>query len=127
MERDGALPPVPGDRVQLQQVLLNLLVNAMDALKDNPPPRRLVTVRTCLTSSRAEVSVSDCGCGISEEGLSHVFEPFFTSKPDGLGMGLTISRNIVEEHGGRLWAKNNVTDGTTFTFTLPVAKGGEAK
>lgn len=127
VERYGALLPVRGDRVQLQQILLNLLLNAMDAMKDNPPSRRLVTVRTSFTSSMAEVSVSDCGCGISEEALLHVFEPFFTSKPEGLGMGLTISRSIVEEHGGQLWAKNNVSGGTTFTFTLPVTKGGDAK
>ena len=126
-ENDRALPPVHGDRVQLQQVLLNLLLNAMEALGDNPPARRLVTVRTRSTNSMAEVTVSDSGCGISENELLRVFEPFFTSKPNGLGMGLAISSSIIEAHGGRLWAENNVAGGTTFTFTLPAAKGSDTE
>jgi signal transduction histidine kinase len=126
-ENDRALPPVHGDRVQLQQVLLNLLLNAMEALGDNPPARRLVTVRTRSTNSMVEVTVSDSGCGISENELLRVFEPFFTSKPNGLGMGLAISRSIIEAHGGRLWAENNVAGGTTFSFTLPAAKGGDTE
>lgn len=127
LESDPALPPVHGDPVQLQQVLLNLLLNAMDAVGANPPERRLVTVRTQYASSGVEVIVSDTGCGISEEELLRVFEPFFTSKPNGLGMGLAISRDIIEAHGGRLWVENNVAGGTTFTFALPAAKGGEVK
>lgn len=126
-ESDRALPPVHGDQVQLQQVLLNLLLNAMEALGDNPPARRLVTVRTRSTNSMVEVTVSDSGCGISENELLRVFEPFFTSKPNGLGMGLAISRSIIEAHGGRLWAENNVAGGTTFSFTLPAAKGGDTE
>ena len=127
VETDPAVPPVHGDRVQLQQVLLNLLLNAMDALDDNPPARRLVTVRARSVGSTVEVTLSDTGHGISEDELLRVFEPFFTSKPNGLGMGLSISRGIIEAHGGRLWAENNEAGGATFTFTLPVAKGGEAK
>jgi two-component system, LuxR family, sensor kinase FixL len=71
--------------------------------------------------------VSDTGHGISEDKLLRVFEPFFTSKPNGLGMGLVISRGIIEAHGGRLWTENNEAGGATFTFSLPVAKGGDAK
>ncbi|MHC1727437.1 MAG: ATP-binding protein [Syntrophobacteraceae bacterium] len=127
LERERILPPVHGDRVQLQQVLLNLLLNAMDALGDNPPARRLVSVRTRSTGSMVEVIVSDSGCGISESEILRVYEPFFTSKPDGLGMGLAISRSIIEAHGGRLRAENNLTGGTTFTFALRVAKGGDAE
>jgi two-component system, LuxR family, sensor kinase FixL len=74
-----------------------------------------------------EVAVSDTGHGISADKLLHVFEPFFSSKPDGLGMGLAISRGIIEAHGGRLWAENNEAGGATFTFTLPAAEGGDAK
>ena len=127
LETDPALPPVHGDRVQLQQVLLNLLLNAMDALDDNPPARRLVTVRARPVGATVEVAVSDNGHGIPADKLLRVFEPFFTSKPNGLGMGLAISRSIIEAHGGRLWAENNEAGGATFTFTLPAAKGGDAK
>ena len=127
LETDPALPPVHGDRVQLQQVLLNLLLNAVDALDENPPARRLVTVRTRPVGALAEVAVSDTGQGISADKLLRVFEPFFTSKPNGLGMGLAISRNIIEAHRGRLWVENNEAGGATFTITLPMAEGGDAK
>jgi two-component system sensor kinase FixL len=124
-EIDPALPPVLGDRVQLQQVVLNLLLNAMDALDDNPPARRLVTVRARPVGATVEVTVSDTGPGIPADNLAHVFEPFFTTKPAGLGMGLAISRDIIEAHGGRLSAESNEAGGATFTLTLPVVEGGE--
>ena len=127
VEADPAVPPVHGDRVQLQQVLLNLLLNGMDALDDNPPARRLVTVRTRPVGPTVEVTVSDTGHGIPADKLLRVFEPFFSSKPNGLGMGLVISRSIIEAHGGRLWAENNEAGGATFFFTLPAAEGGHAK
>jgi two-component system, LuxR family, sensor kinase FixL len=123
VETDPALPPVHGDRVQLQQVLVNLLLNAMDALDDNPPARRLVTVRPRHVGATVEVTVSDTGHGISADNLLRLFEPFFSSKPNGMGMGLAISRGIIHAHGGRLWAGNNEAGGATFTFTLPEAKG----
>jgi C4-dicarboxylate-specific signal transduction histidine kinase len=125
LETDPALPPVYGDRVQLQQVLLNLLLNAMDALDDNPSERRLVTVRTRRVGAWVEITVSDTGQGIPADKLLRVFEPFFSSKPDGLGMGLAISRDIIEAHCGRLWADNNEVGGATFTITLPRAEGGD--
>jgi two-component system, LuxR family, sensor kinase FixL len=127
VEKDPTVPPVLGDRVQLQQVLLNLLLNAMDALGDNPPARRLITVRMRPVGAIVEIAVSDTGQGISADNLSRVFEPFFSSKPTGLGMGLAISRSIIEAHGGRLWAENNEIGGATFTFNLPTAEGGKAK
>ncbi len=127
LETDPALSPVHGDQVQLQQVLLNLLLNAMDALNDNPPANRVVTVRTRSAGAAVEVTVSDTGPGIPADRLQRVFEPFFSSKSNGLGMGLAISRTIVEAHGGRLWAENRAAAGATFTFTLPVVKGGNAK
>ena len=124
LETDPALPPVLGDRVQLQQVLLNLLLNAMDAVKDNPPAKRRVAVRARPASTTVEVTVSDEGHGIPVDELPRVFEPFFTSKPNGLGMGLVISRSIIEAHRGRLWAENNPAGGAMFTFALPAAEGG---
>jgi PAS domain S-box-containing protein len=124
LQTDPALPPVQGDRVQLQQVLLNLLFNAMDAVNDNPPAKRLVAVRARPAGTTVEVTVSDNGSGIAADELSRVFEPFYTSKPNGLGMGLAISRSIIEAHGGRLWAENNPAGSATFTFTLPTAEGG---
>jgi PAS domain S-box-containing protein len=126
VETATALPPVQGDRVQLQQVLLNLLLNAMEAVHENPPTTRLVTVRARAAGATVEVMVSDTGHGIAEDQLARIFEPFFTSKPNGLGMGLAISRNIIEAHGGRLWAENKPAGGATFHFTLPAAKGDNA-
>jgi PAS domain S-box-containing protein len=124
-ETATALPPVQGDRVQLQQVVLNLLLNAMDALDATPPERRLVTVRARPVGATVEVTVSDTGPGISADTLLRVFEPFFSSKPTGLGMGLAISRDIIEAHGGRLSADNNEAGGATFTLTLPAVEGGD--
>jgi signal transduction histidine kinase len=98
----------------------------MDALGDNPPESRLVTVRVRPVAKTVEVAVSDNGHGIAADKLPRLFEPFFTSKPNGLGMGLAISRSIVEAHGGRLWAENRPGGGATFTFCLPVAGGGNS-
>jgi two-component system, LuxR family, sensor kinase FixL len=123
----SSLPPVSGDRVQLQQVLLNLLLNAMDAMKDSASDGRRITVRVKAAGTQVEVAVSDTGHGIPADKLARVFEPFFSTKPNGLGMGLTISRSIIEANGGSIRAKNNEAGGTTFTFTLPAAAGDDAK
>ncbi len=108
---------IPADRVQLQQVLMNLILNGIDAMKDT---RGDVTV----TSTRTEdgqilITVSDSGCGLPVDWSERLFEAFFTTKPQGTGMGLCISRRIVESHGGRLWAGDNEIRGATFQFTLP--------
>ena len=124
VKTDSALPSVHGDRVQLQQVLINLLFNAMDAVHENPPARRLVTVQARPTGATVELSVSDNGHGIAADKQPHLFETFFTSKPNGLGMGLVISRNIIEAHGGRLWADNEPAGGAKFTLALPAAEEG---
>jgi C4-dicarboxylate-specific signal transduction histidine kinase len=117
------LPPVNGDRVHLQQVLLNLVLNGMDALNGTTQNDRRVTVGARLDGPQSiEIAVSDTGSGIPAEELARVFEPFFTTKPHGMGMGLPISRTIVEAHGGRLWAENNNGGGATFRFTLRAAK-----
>jgi len=114
-----ALPIVTGDLVQIQQVILNLLTNAITAAANGGAPTRKVTVWT--SDSRApyvELGVHDSGKGIAEGDLDHIFEPFFTTKLDGLGMGLTISRAIVEAHGGRLMGENDPAGGATFRVHL---------
>jgi len=118
---DSGLPPVMGDRVQLQQVLLNLLLNAFDALRNSPADERSVAVQADLDGTNMlKVAVRDRGTGLSGE-FAQIFQPFYTTKPDGLGMGLSITRSIVEAHGGRLWAENNGDRGATFYFTLPTS------
>jgi signal transduction histidine kinase len=108
-----------GDRVQLQQVMMNLIMNSIDAMKEVEGKREVA-----IKSERAEdrhllVSVSDTGVGLPLQEVSQIFNAFFTTKPDGTGMGLSISRSIVESHGGRLWATSNSGRGATFHLTLP--------
>ena len=114
---------VEGDRVLLTQVLINLTLNAMDAVSGAPPERRRVVVQTRSTGDGwIEVAVSDCGTGVSPELATRIFEPFFTTKNSGMGMGLSISRTIVEAHGGRLQVENNAEGGATFRLAIPVAQ-----
>jgi two-component system sensor kinase FixL len=114
------LPPVQGDKVQLQQVILNLLLNAFDAMEDCALLERVVSIKSSFDpAGEVRIAVRDCGTGISHDRISKLFVPFFTSKRDGLGLGLSISRSIVELHGGRIWAENNQDRGATFYFTLP--------
>ena len=120
LELAPRLPPVRGDGVQLQQVLLNLVVNALDAVSRCPPDARLVVMRT--REGRAgeiELSVEDAGEGIAPGDLERIFEPFFTTKAAGLGVGLAISRTIVEAHGGRLWAESEAGRGAALRCALP--------
>jgi len=113
-------PNIRGDRIQLQQVLLNLISNSLEAMENIPDARELL-VRTTLQDNNAIlIEVQDSGIGIAEANLSKLFSNFFTTKPDGLGMGLSISRSIVEAHGGSLEAKNNPGRGATFYFALPL-------
>ena len=115
------LPLVRGDRVHLQQVLLNLLFNAMDSSNDCPKARRRIRVTARLSAdSVVEVAVADYGLGIAPDAMAQLFEPFYTTKPEGMGMGLAISQTILEAHGGRIWAENNRDGGATFRLTLPV-------
>ena len=110
-----------GDSVQMQQVMLNLILNAFDAMKEVPESERKVSVRTRQPDPGVvQIEVEDCGTGIPPELLGRLFEPFHSTKRDGLGLGLSISRSIVEAHGGRLWAVNNADRGATFCFTLPL-------
>jgi signal transduction histidine kinase len=125
---DG-LPFVSGDRVQLQQVLLNLVVNGMDALSKVEASNRtmIISARSVTQGEKPEVlvSVQDAGTGFKPEEQERLFEPFYSTKPDGMGMGLAISRTIVEAHGGRLWAEANQGTGATFLLSLPIASRDE--
>jgi two-component system sensor kinase FixL len=118
-ELTGDLPLVRGDRIQLQQVLLNLISNSLDAMENSLAPREIVIRTSRQDAGAVRVTVKDCGCGIPAKNIPKLFTHFFTSKPDGLGMGLSISRAIVEAHGGRLDVENNPDRGVTFYFTLP--------
>lgn len=118
-----ALPFVLGDRVQLQQVLLNLVVNAMDASTEVAEPQRIVTISAGHGSTEAVVAVRDGGIGVRPEDVPRLFETFYTTKAQGMGMGLAISRSIIDAHRGRLWVERNDGPGTTFRFSLPVAAG----
>jgi two-component system sensor kinase FixL len=111
-----------GDKVQLQQVILNLLLNAFDAVKDCPPAARVVTATVREEPGGwMRVTVEDRGQGLAVDSMERIFRPFFTTKPQGLGLGLSISRTIITAHRGRLWAENNEAGGASFHVTLPVA------
>ena len=119
-EVEHDLPRVMGDPVQLEQVLLNLILNGFDAMGDTPI-RRLSVGATEVESEFLQVSVRDTGSGAGGQSLETLFDSFFTTKPEGMGMGLAISRTIVEAHGGRIWATENPDRSLTFHFTVPVA------
>jgi len=120
-DRAIGIPPISGDSVQLQQVLLNLLGNACDALKSvDPRDRRISIAVSPCASGRVRVSVADNGCGLSGGNAEQLFKPFFTTKRSGLGLGLSISRSIVNAHGGSIWAENNRDAGATFHVELAV-------
>jgi signal transduction histidine kinase len=119
------LPPMTGDRVQLQQVLLNLIMNGIEAMADVSGRARDLVVQSGVDDrGQLLVCVRDSGTGLDAEHLEQVFEAFYTTKTEGVGMGLSISRSIVEAHGGRLWASTNAGPGASFQFTLPT--GGAA-
>jgi two-component system sensor kinase FixL len=121
---DQNMDPISGDRVQLQQVLLNLVLNACDAMNSVPEAsRRLTIVSEQNGDGRARVTVRDNGPGVAGDQLERVFEPFVTSKPQGLGLGLAVCRTIVTAHDGRLWAENNADGGAAFCFELPCLNG----
>ena len=113
------LPQIMGDRVQLQQVLMNLMINGIEAMKDVDRTRELIVKSRTVEDERLLVSISDTGVGLPPQQADQIFDPFFTTKDDGTGMGLRISRSIVESHGGRLWAADNAPHGAIFHLTLP--------
>ncbi len=115
------LPPIQGDRVELQQVILNLIINALEAMSEmSAGPRELLIGAEMTVSGEVAVAVRDSGPGLAPAALEHLFKAFHTTKPNGLGLGLSICRSIVEAHGGRLWASANASGGAVFQFTLPV-------
>src|SRR6267142_143889 len=114
--------PILGDRIQLQQVILNLVVNGIDAMRDTPTENRIISIRTSRIEQFAQLSVSDRGPGLPEDKLKEVFEPFFTSKAEGMGMGLSIARTIIEAHHGLIWAKNRDHGGAAFRIKLPLVQ-----
>jgi PAS domain S-box-containing protein len=118
-ELAASLSPIIGDRVQLQQVIMNLIVNGIEAMKDVDGTRDVVLKSQGVEDGQILVSVSDTGVGFPSEMAERLFAPFFTTKPDGTGMGLRICRSIVESHGGRLWALGTLGRGATFHFSLP--------
>ena len=120
LELESNLPLIHGDQIQLQQVLLNLISNSFDALESNQVTREILIRTSRKDNNTIIVEVKDSGCGIPTHNIPKLFTHFFTSKPDGLGMGLSISRSIVQAHGGRLDVKNNPDRGATFYFTIPV-------
>jgi C4-dicarboxylate-specific signal transduction histidine kinase len=126
MELDRQLPKVSGDRVQLEQVILNLIINGMEAMAAaDCQPKQLAIQSAWTASGDILVSVSDTGPGIPAEHVAKMFDPFFTTKPEGMGMGLSISRSLIEAHGGRLWVTPNEPRGAVFHFALPVTTAGE--
>jgi signal transduction histidine kinase len=122
-ELDGTLPRVTGDRVQLQQVLLNLIVNAVEAMSAVHDRSRELTIVSRQDDSKAVlVEVRDSGNGLDARRAEQVFEAFYTTKAEGIGIGLSIGRSIIEAHGGRLWASANAPHGAVFRFSLPVTE-----
>jgi signal transduction histidine kinase len=116
-ELPAELPKIMADRVQLQQVFMNLMLNGIEAMKDSGGE---LTVKAELQDGQLQFSVSDTGVGLPAEKMDQIFSAFFTTKPQGSGMGLAISRSIVESHAGRLWATANDGRGATFYFSLPI-------
>src|SRR5262249_1483788 len=117
----AAVPQIRGDRIQLQQVLLNLLMNAIEALSGAGDGPRLLVVPSAPGGASGLLSAGgECGPGLAAQQLDPLFDAFYTTKPQGLGLGLAISRRIIEAHGGRLWATANVPHGAVVQFTVPI-------
>ena len=118
-ELAGDLPPILGDRVELEQVVLNLIMNALEAMSAiGDRPRELVIGTQSGEVDQVRVTVQDSGIGLDPQSMARIFDAFYTTKSQGMGMGLAISRSIVENHGGKLWAVPNDGPGATFQFTL---------
>jgi signal transduction histidine kinase len=119
-ELDRGVPRVSADRIQVQQVLMNLMLNGIEAMNET---RGTLVVRSAASGHDVLVSIIDSGGGLPAGRVDHIFDAFFTTKAQGTGMGLSISRSIIESHGGRLWGEANTNAGATFSFTLPAGNG----
>jgi signal transduction histidine kinase len=118
---DPQLPPVQGHRGELQQVILNLVRNAADAMKDITYRPRVLTVKSEVRPSNdVLISIADSGTGIDPKDIDHIFDAFFTTKSNGMGMGLSICKSIIDDHGGRLWASPDLKYGSVFNISLPI-------
>jgi C4-dicarboxylate-specific signal transduction histidine kinase len=127
LDLDEDLPGIPIDFLQIQQVLLHLMDNGCDAMHDSPRELRRLTVSTCrLSEFEIEIAVCDQGCGVTDDAAGRLFESFFSTKTDGMGLGLSVSRTIVKAHGGRIWIAPNFSRGVTARFTLPINDGKAA-
>jgi len=123
LELAQSLPPVTGDRIQLQQVILNLVRNASDAMAAvEDRPRRLLIRTEDEDGDRVRVTVRDTGVGVDPQNLNKLLDAFYTTKSEGMGIGLSVSRSIIERHHGRLWAEPNDGPGATFSFSIPVSQ-----
>jgi signal transduction histidine kinase len=121
-EFDASMPIIEADRVQLQQVVLNLVRNAIEAMADVDGGTRLLSVSSKVADGHASVSIADTGMGFDPASSEHLFAALYSTKSEGLGLGLSICRKIVNAHGGRLWAEKNAAHGATFSFTLPLRR-----
>jgi signal transduction histidine kinase len=119
-ELAAGLPDITADRVPFEQILINIINNACDAMQDRAPGERVVHIRTSVDAGTVTIAIGDRGIGLPEK-PERVFEPFYTTKAEGLGMGLAISRSIITAHGGRLWAEANPDRGATFRVSVPMA------
>jgi two-component system sensor kinase FixL len=126
VELAAGLPRVLGDRIQLQQVALNLLMNAFEALEREQAPLKRVALRTAFADGSVRVSVADLGVGLTDEQLPRMFEPFYTTKPDGMGLGLAICQTIMNAHDGTVGVERRADKGTTFWFSLPALAPDQA-
>lgn len=120
------LPKAAGDSIELQQVLVNLIRNGIEAMSDTDPIERALRIESIMKDDEVQITVRDAGVGIAEEELQRLFDAFYTTKDDGLGMGLAISRSIIESHGGRIWASSSAQGGAEFHFSLPLAGGSNS-
>jgi C4-dicarboxylate-specific signal transduction histidine kinase len=124
-ELEAELPLVLGDRIQLQQVILNLILNAKDAMSGEQTRKLQITSRKN-NASAIVVAVRDSGHGLEQRDVERIFDPFFTTKSEGMGLGLSISRTIIDAHGGTLWATQNEDKGATIQFNLPPSSGSKS-
>jgi signal transduction histidine kinase len=122
------LPIVHGDQVHVQQVVMNLVLNALEAMAESATHRRRIEIATGRSDDgQVQVTVADTGPGIRPEHLALLFDSFFTTKQNGMGLGLSIARSIVEAHGGRIWAENGAVGGASFHFSIPAKAAGRAR